>query len=492
MILGCTSDAGKSFLAMALCRALSNRGFRVAPFKAQNMSNNAAVTADGLEIGRAQYAQALAARVEPDVRMNPILIKPLSDVRGAVIMNGRPAPEVEAIPWIERSQFTWPVVESSLQSLIDEFDMVVIEGAGSPAEVNLRASDIVNMRVALAVGAHSYLCSDIDRGGSFAHLLGTWLCLAAEEQALLKGFVLNKFRGDPLLLGNALSWLETKTGVPTVAVVPWIDHQLPEEDRLIVRNADRASLPSMSSVCIGIVLYPYASNTDEFDALGSVDGVSVKTIRGGGSLDGFDALILPGSRNVAASIEWMRSVGIAEEISAMVARGASILGICGGMQILGHSIGDLVQVEGGDVVGLGLLGLTTELAIEKVTRLFHGNLKDSHAEVVGYEIHHGVTTLVAGSRAAPIFDLEGPDVGWKQDGIVGVYAHALLEDTNFRTWWLSTLSKRTTGPVPSSSLASSSSSSSGGNWAAQLDAEFERIAEHLEATGFVEFVLTAV
>ena len=246
MILGCTSDAGKSFLAMALCRALSNRGFRVAPFKAQNMSNNAAVTVDGLEIGRAQYAQALAARVEPDVRMNPILIKPLSDVRGAVIMNGRPAPEVEAVPWMERSALTWPVVEASLQSLIDEFDVVVIEGAGSPAEVNLRASDIVNMRVALAVGAHSYLCSDIDRGGSFAHLLGTWHCLAAEEQALLKGFVLNKFRGDPLLLSDALSWLESKTGVPTVAVVPWIHHQLPEEDRLIVRNADRTATSESS------------------------------------------------------------------------------------------------------------------------------------------------------------------------------------------------------------------------------------------------------
>ena len=484
MILGCTSDAGKSFLSMALCRALSNRGLRVAPFKAQNMSNNAAVTADGLEIGRAQYAQALAARVEPDVRMNPILIKPLSDVRGAVIMNGRPAPEVEAVPWMERSQITWPVVESSLQSLIDEFDVVVIEGAGSPAEVNLRAADIVNMRVALAVSAHSYVCSDIDRGGSFAHLLGTWLCLAAEEQALLKGFVLNKFRGDPVLLGDALDWLENKTGVPTVAVVPWIHHQLPEEDRLIVRNADGDSVFSESSVRIGIVLYPYASNTDEFDALGSVDGVSVETVRSGGSLGGFDAVILPGSRNVAASLKWMRSVGIAEELSLLVARGGSILGICGGMQILGHSVGDPYELEGGDVVGLGLLGLNTEFAVEKVTKLFRGELKDTSTEVAGYEIHHGVTTVVAGSRATPIFDLDGPDVGWKQDGIVGVYAHALLEDSNFRTWWLSTLRKHSISPASSSSAMPT--------WAQQLDVEFDRVAQHLEATGFVDFVLAAV
>jgi adenosylcobyric acid synthase len=487
MILGCTSDAGKSFLAMALCRALSNRGMRVAPFKAQNMSNNAAVTADGLEIGRAQYAQALAARVEPDVRMNPVLIKPLSDVRGAVILNGRPAPEVEAVPWMERSQFTWPAVTRSLHSLIDEFDVVVIEGAGSPAEVNLRAADIVNMRVALEVGAHSYLCSDIDRGGSFAHLLGTWHCLAADEQALLKGFVLNKFRGDPLLLGDALGWLESKTGVSTVAVVPWIHHQLPEEDRLIVRNADLGAASLDSFVRIGIVLYPYASNTDEFDPLGSVEGVVVETIRNGGSLAEFDAVILPGSRNIAASIDWMRSVGIVAEISALVSRGGSVLGICGGMQILGHSVDDTCQVEGGDVVGLGLLGLTTELAVEKVTKLFYGKIKDTGEDVVGYEIHHGVTAIVAGSRATPIFDVAGPDVGWKQDCIVGVYAHALLEDANFRAWWLTTLRKHSISRIGSSPPASAAPA-----WAQQLEAEFDRVAQHLEATGFVDIVLAAV
>ena len=492
MILGCTSDAGKSFLAMGLCRALSNRGIRVAPFKAQNMSNNAAVTADGLEIGRAQYAQALAARVEPDDRMNPILIKPLSDVRGALIMNGRPAPEIEAVPWMERSQFTWPVVESSLQSLIDEFDVVVIEGAGSPAEVNLRASDIVNMRVALAVGAHSYLCSDIDRGGSFAHLLGTWHCLAAEEQALLKGFVLNKFRGDPLLLGDALSWLEAKTGVPTVAVVPWIHHQLPEEDRLIVRNADRTATSEFpessessesfgSSVRVGIVLYPYASNTDEFDALGSVDGVSVATIRSGGSLDGFDAVILPGSRNVAESIQWLRSVGLGSELARMAQRGGSVFGICGGMQMLGDWIKDPHNLEGGDVEGFGLLQITTEFAIEKVTRPFLAVLLPTNSEVAGYEIHHGRTAPTNDSEAAPLFGNETPDAGWQQGSVIGVYAHALLEDTKFRSWWLSTLSKRSNGSFESSVPA---------NWAVQLDVEFDRVALHLEQTGFVDFVLS--
>ena len=289
------------------------------------MSNNAAVTPSGLEIGRAQYAQALASRVVPDVRMNPILLKPLSDTRGAVIVSGRPAPDVEALPWTERPRLTWPVVESSLRSLMDDFDLVVIEGAGSPAEVNLRSSDIVNMRVAMTVSAHSYLCSDIDRGGSFAHLLGTWHCLEPDEQRLLRGFVLNRFRGDPHLLGDATSWLQDRTGVPTVAVVPWIHHQLPEEDRLVVRNADQvASTGQMTrsvetgslaqtgrSVRIGIVLYPYASNTDEFDSLGSVAGVDVTTIRERRPLDHFDAIILPGSRNVAASVRWLRETGLA-------------------------------------------------------------------------------------------------------------------------------------------------------------------------------------
>jgi adenosylcobyric acid synthase len=348
MILGCTSDAGKSFLVMGLCRAFANRGVRVAPFKAQNMSNNAAVTVDGLEIGRAQYAQALAARVTPEVRMNPILIKPLSDTRGAVIMNGLPAPEVEALPWTERQSLTWPVVESSLRSLMDDFELVVIEGAGSPAEVNLRSSDIVNMRVAKAVSAHSYLISDIDKGGSFAHLLGTWHCLEPDEQQLLKGFVLNKFRGDAALLGNATSWLEERTGVPTVAVVPWIHHQLPEEDRLIVRNTNSApSGDAAKQVCIGIVLYPYGSNTDEFDALGADPAVAVETVRANSALTRFDAVILPGSRNVAASTEWLRSSGMAKEIEMFVRRGGAVLGICGGMQILGREINDPHGLEGG-------------------------------------------------------------------------------------------------------------------------------------------------
>src|SRR5262245_45398969 len=230
MLLGRTSDAGKSFLAAGLCRLLANRGLHTAPFKAQNMSNNAAVTADGLEMGRAQYLQALAARATPQARMNPVLLKPSADTYSQVILMGRYDPEVSRLPWLERKARLWPVVVAALHDLLADYEQVVIEGAGSPAEVNLRASDIVNMAVALEAQADCYLIADIDRGGAFAHLLGTWLCLEPEEQALIKGFVLNKFRGDPALLGNAMDWLQERTGVPTVAIVPMLRHRLPEED----------------------------------------------------------------------------------------------------------------------------------------------------------------------------------------------------------------------------------------------------------------------
>src|SRR5215510_3358664 len=237
MIMGCTSDAGKSFLVTALCRHFANRRRTVAPFKAQNMSNNAAVTPDGLEIGRAQYLQALAARVTPQARMNPILLKPSADSASQVIVMGRVNEAVSALPWLGRKQSLWPIVCEALHSLLHDYDQVVIEGAGSPAEINLREGDIVNMAVALECQADVYLIADIDRGGAFAHLLGTWQCLTPAEQARVRGFVLNKFRGDPALLGDAREWLRAQTGVPTVALVPLIHHRLPEEDTLHHRAA---------------------------------------------------------------------------------------------------------------------------------------------------------------------------------------------------------------------------------------------------------------
>src|SRR6266567_5955240 len=232
MSMGCSSDAGKSFIVTALCRHLANRGVRVAPFKAQNMSNNAAVTPDGAEIGRAQYLQALAARITPQTRMNPVLLKPSADTESQVIVMGRVDPAISAMPWLERPPRLWPIVREALYSLMRDYEQVIIEGGGSPAEINLRTSDIVNMRVARECQADVYLVADIDRGGAFAHLLGTWHCLEPEEQALVKGFIVNKFRGDPALLGNALDWLHERTGIPVVALIPMVRHALPEEDTL--------------------------------------------------------------------------------------------------------------------------------------------------------------------------------------------------------------------------------------------------------------------
>ncbi|MDW8352369.1 MAG: cobyric acid synthase [Anaerolineae bacterium] len=459
MIMGCTSGAGKSFLVTALCRHFANQGIRVAPFKAQNMSNNAAVTPDGLEIGRAQYVQALAARVTPEARMQPVLLKPQGDTHSQVVVLGRYDPVITATPWPARKPLLWDTVRESLRSLLRDFELVVIEGAGSPAEINLRSGDIVNMRVALEAGADVYLAADIDRGGAFAHLLGTFLCLEPHEQAVVKGFVLNKFRGDPALLGNAMDWLHQRTGVPTVAIVPMLDHRLPEEDDIAVL-ADRALLTDRQnsrSVRVAIIAYPYASNFDEFDPLLDEPGVSVSVVRERRSLDEFDAVILPGSKHTAASLRYLRSVGLAAEVSRAARHGVLIHGVCGGMQMLGHALRDPHGIEGGDIAGLGLLDVTTELASTKVTRQRAAHCVEVGA-VEGYEIHHGIT--MAGPQARPHLS---DGLGWQQDNVIGVYLHDLFKHTAYRCWWLGRLGWQ--GEAQ--------------DWHARLDAELDRVAREV-------------
>jgi adenosylcobyric acid synthase len=461
MIMGCTSDAGKSFLVTALCRRLANQGVRVAPFKAQNMSNNAAVTPDGLEIGRAQYVQALAARITPQARLNPVLLKPSGDTHSQVIVMGRYDPAISAIPWLERRDQLWPVVQSALSSLLADYDQLVIEGAGSPAEINLRASDIVNMAVALECQADVYLVADIDRGGAFAHLLGTWHCLAPDEQALIRGFVLNKFRGDPALLGNAMDWLQECTGIPTVAIVPMLSHRLPEEDTLHHR-----SRPAAGQINLALLAYPYASNLDEFDPLIAEPGVTVTPVRDFASLGHYHALILPGSKNTAASLRHLRATGLAAEVCRAAQRGTPILGVCGGMQMLGQAVLDPHGLEGGDQPGLGLLDLSTTLALEKVTRQVEVGWAEG-GRMRGYEIHHGATQ--AGPRAVPYLD-EG--LGFQQDNVWGVYVHGLFENSSFRQRFLERL-----GWVGQTE-----------NWTAGLDTELDRVAGLVAATGLQSIV----
>jgi adenosylcobyric acid synthase len=458
MIMGCTSDAGKSFLVTALCRHFANRGVRTAPFKAQNMSNNAAVTSEGLEMGRAQYLQATAARQRPQVRMNPVLLKPSADTYSQVIVMGKFDRASTAMAWQDRRRRLWPVVRDALHSLLADFDLVVIEGAGSPAEINLREGDIVNMSVAKECRADVYVAADIDRGGAFAHLLGTWMCLEPDERPLVKGFVLNRFRGDPALLGNAMDWLQEKTGVPTVAVIPLVRHSLPEEDTL--HRSDRRVDGSLN---VALIAYPYASNLDEFDPLVNEPGVTVVPIRDCGPLDGYAAIILPGSKNTGHSLGSLRESGLDAEIARAVERGVPVLGVCGGMQLLGGSILDPEGLEGGASKGLGLLDITTTLLPDKTTRQREVAWQGPGV-LRGYEIHHGVTT------PGPLARTHLEDgLGWQQGSVRGVYLHGLLENTAYRQDFLSSLGWR--GQAV--------------DWQARLDAEIERVASLIEASGWM-------
>lgn len=457
MILGCTSDAGKSLIVTAICRLLANRGVKVAPFKAQNMSNNAAITEDGLEIGRAQYLQALAAKATPSVLMNPVLLKPSAETFSQVIVNGIVNNKISKLPWMDRKSLLWKEVQYALQRLQDDYDQVIIEGAGSPAEINLRAGDIVNMSVALECQADVYLVSDIDRGGSFAHLLGTWACLAPEEQKLIKGFVLNKFRGDPLLLGNAMQWLEEKTGIPTVANLPYYRHQLPEEDSFRL-----GSQWQRGKINVALIYYPYASNLDEFDPLLYQDDVNLVPVHQNMDLTQFDALILPGSKNSGASLTFLTTTGLDKRIEQFKATGKLILGICGGLQILGKTILDPLHIEDGDKQALALIDLQTEICGDKSTlqRTFNwqGNT------IKGYEIHHGKT--IADAALCPFVAV---DLGWQQDNVYSTYLHGLFENKVFYNWFMKHI-----GGLEN-----------GFEWAEHLDNELDKLADMFALHGWL-------
>ncbi len=456
MVQGCSSSAGKSYLTAALCRHYARRGVKVAPFKAQNMSNNAGVTPDGLEMGRAQLTQALAARITPDVRMNPVLIKPEGDTRSQVVVLGRRDDEVARLPWTARKEALWPVVRGALHSLLDEFELVVIEGAGSPAEVNLKAGDIVNMRVASEAQARVLLAADIDRGGAFAHLLGTWGCLDAGERALLLGFVLNKFRGDPALLGSGTQWLEAHTGVPTLGVVPYLPLALPEEDAHTLQTG----VTGRGTLVVAIVKFPTVANFDEFGALVGEPDVTLRWVDGPDGLAKADLIILPGSKHVAADAAWLERTGLAEAIRVHAAAGRQILGVCGGLQLLGRQVRDPHGVESaGTFAGLGLLELDTTLEPEKITRLTQAELPGGRA-ASGYEIHHGRSR--AWGETQPY--LSG-GLGFRRGNVTGVYLHGLFEDTAFRTAYLEVLG----------------AAASRADWAAHLDSTLDTLSEHVEA-----------
>ena len=452
MVLGTTSGAGKSWLTTALCRHYARQGLKVAPFKAQNMSNNARVVASENgqgEIGSAQYFQALAARAVPDVRMNPLLLKPERDTHSQVVLMGQVDEALSKMPWRGRSAVVWPTIVKALDELIAENDVVVIEGAGSPAEINLHSSDIVNMRVALHCNAACLLVTDIDRGGAFAHLYGTWALLPQSERALIKGYVLNKFRGDAALLAPAPKMLHDLTGVPTVAVLPmWWQHGLPEEDGVF---DDRTLTAGAVTRTIAVIAYPRISNLDEFQPLKNVPGIRLQWMRSPVELAGLDAatdwIILPGSKHTSGDLAWLRQQGLDGAIARHAGQGGAVLGICGGLQMLGEALIDPHGIDG-NAPGLGLLPLVTVFAIDKTVKhtraCFAGQMSPSSSltpwaqlagiTVQGYEIHQGQTAQhPAMAQAGDLARAVMPgDLAWQsvRGNVLGVYLHGLFEDAN--------------------------------------------------------------
>ncbi len=445
MVLGTASGAGKSWLTTALCRHYARQGLKVAPFKAQNMSNNARVvaSANGLgEIGSAQYFQALAAKAEPDVRMNPLLLKPEADTRSQVVLLGEVSEELSNTPWHERSDKVWPPIAAALDELIADNDVVVIEGAGSPAEINLMHSDIVNLRVARHAKAQCLLVTDIDKGGAFAHLYGTWALLPPEDQQRIRGFVLNKFRGDASLLAPAPEMLQALTGVPTVAVLPmWWQHGLPEEDGVF---DDRSRAHGVVTRTVAVIAYPRISNLDEFQPLKNVPGLRLLWARSPSdlaNLQAHDWVILPGSKHTSSDLAWLRQQGLDAAVAGHAKKGGAVLGICGGLQMLGEALIDTHGIDG-NAPGLGLLPLVTQFAQDKTvvkTRATFGQVQGawsalSGVEVSGYEIHHGQTqghsAMLAGGA---VLHEVMPGLAWQSgDGqykgqILGTYLHGLLE-----------------------------------------------------------------
>src|SRR5262245_49218268 len=403
MVQGTASSAGKSTLVAGLCRLFARRGVQVSPFKAQNMSNNAAVCPDGGEIGRAQYAQAIAARTTPTVDMNPILLKPQGGGACQVVVRG----EVQGINTAQqyfgsRRRDLWPVVVDALDRLRAWCDLVIAEGAGSPAEINLRDRDLVNMQVALYARADVLIVGDIDRGGVFASLLGTWEWLPPDERALVRGFILNKFRGDPTLLAPAPELLERRTGVPVLGVVPYLDDlAIPEEDAASLIHG-RPS-PADGCVEIAIIRLPHLSNFDEFGPLTAEPGVHVRYVSTPQELRALDMVILPGTKATIPDLLWLEDRRIDGRIRWVGEHGTPVLGVCGGFQMLGNAVHDPLRIESDHThaPGLGLLPVETELTAAKRLVRAQGQVRDGlsgiwawagGARVEGYEIHVGRTS----------------------------------------------------------------------------------------------------
>ncbi|WP_374438757.1 cobyric acid synthase [Pseudomonas panipatensis] len=427
MVQGTTSDAGKSTLVTALCRWLRRQGVAVAPFKPQNMALNSAVTADGGEIGRAQAVQAQACHLAPHTDMNPVLLKPNSDTGAQIIIHGRAVSSMNAAAYHDYKRVAMQAVLASHQRLSAAYPVVLVEGAGSPAEINLRANDIANMGFAEAVDCPVILVADIDRGGVFAHLVGTLELLSASERARVKGFVINRFRGDLALLQPGLDWLQQRTGIPVLGVLPYLmDFHLEAEDAIDTRQAAKRG----ERLKVALPVLPRISNHTDFDPLRLHPQVELSFVGPGQAMPAADLIILPGSKSVRADLAFLRAQGWDDAIARHLRYGGKLLGICGGLQMLGQRLSDPHALEGaaGSSAGLGLLALETVLQPQKQLRNVRGRLSLEDAAVSGYEIHAGVTAGAALARPAVRLDDGRCDGAISADGqVMGTYLHGLFE-----------------------------------------------------------------
>lgn len=476
MVCGTGSDAGKTHVVTGLCRLLARRGVRVAPFKAQNMSLNSFVTPEGHEIGRAEGVQALAAGVEPEVAMNPILMKPTGDRTAQVIVRGRPIGHLTAAEYHAHKPALKDAVIGALGDLRSRFDVVIAEGAGSPTEINLLEGDIVNLPIAAEARMPAIVVGDIDRGGVFASLYGTVALLPDEYRRLVKGFVMNKFRGDPALLGTGLKDLEARCGVPTLGVLPWLEGlALDAEDSLAlshVRTA-RAAPAVADTLDVAVIAFPYFSNFTDFDALSIEPGVSVRFVGDVGALGWPDLIVLPGSKSTVADLEWFCSRGLRDAVDAQRAEGAAVLGICAGYQMLGTRIVDEVESRRGEVDALGWLHAETLFRPHKVVTQRRGT---ALGEVItGYEIRHGETVRADG--ASGWMELDSADGATEEgcvneDGqVLGTSLHGLFEQDRFRATFLAELGRRRNKTfIPA-----------GVSFAVARQTQFDRLADLLDA-----------
>ncbi|MBT3942876.1 MAG: cobyric acid synthase [Chloroflexi bacterium] len=488
MVQGTGSHVGKSVLTAALCRVFARAGYKTAPFKAQNMALNSFATPDGGEIGRSTAVQAEAAGVEPTVDMNPVLLKPESERSSQVVVLGRPDGHADSQGYFGRTGKLWPIVTGALDRLRAEYDVVVIEGAGSPAEINLREREIVNMAVALYAQSPVLLIADIDRGGVFASLVGTLELLEPDEASLVRAFVINKFRGDQSILDPGLVMLEERTGIPTAGVLPYYtDIHIPEEDALYL-DTPAGYDAGGAMLDIAVVRLPHIANFDDFDPLRREPSVSLRYVTGPAGLEAADLVVIPGTKTTASDLEWLKGTGLSEAIVRLRQDGKPVIGICGGYQMLGEKVLDPEGHESStlEMSGLGLLPVVTKFSADKSTEQVSGVVAADRGllagadgtAVSGYEIHMGQTNVAAGQEAISFNErsrkpASGFDGCLDDDGLtLGTYMHGLFHNDELRQTVLQNLAVRRGLELGPERFANS------------LDTEFDRLAdfvtEHLD------------